>query len=94
MGRRQSKNSSNNLKSNMKTPEPSKLTTGGLEHPNPEEAKEIDIMNLIESLKSEAKYSLKEMNKKNNKKFEEMNKFLNDTLGNQEKTIKQIMETV
>ena len=34
------------------------------------------------------------MDEKYNKKFEEMNKYVNDTLGNQEKTIKQVMETV
>ena len=36
----------------------------------------------------------KEMDEKYNKKFEEMSKSVNDTLGNQEKTIKQVMETV
>ena len=40
------------------------------------------------------KNSLKETDEKNNKKLEEINKSLKDTLGNQEKTIKQIMETV
>ena len=34
------------------------------------------------------------MDEKYNKKFEEMSKSVNDTLGNQEKTIKQVMETV
>ena len=38
--------------------------------------------------------SLKEMDEKNNKAFEEMNKSLKDILGNQEKAIKQVMETV
>ena len=36
----------------------------------------------------------KEMEEKYNKKFEKMSKFVNDTLGNQEKTIKQVMESV
>ena len=36
----------------------------------------------------------KEMDGKYNKKFEEMSKSVNDTLGNQEKTIKQVMDTV
>ena len=36
----------------------------------------------------------KEMDEIYNKKFEEMSKSVNDTLGNQEKTIKQVMETV
>ena len=40
------------------------------------------------------KNSLKEMDEKYNKKFKEMSKSVNDTLGNQEKTIKQVMETV
>ena len=34
------------------------------------------------------------MEEKYNKRFEEMSKFINDTLGNQEKTIKQVVETV
>ena len=51
-------------------------------------------MKVIESLNQEVKNSLREMDEKNNKKFEEMNKSLKDNLGNQEKTIKQIMETV
>ena len=34
------------------------------------------------------------MEEKYNKKFEEMNKSVNDTLGNKEKTIKQVTETV
>ena len=69
----------------MIIPEPSKHTTGRLEHPNPEEVEEIDIMKVIESLKEDVKNSLKEMDEKNNKKFEEMNKSLKDTLGNQER---------
>ena len=36
----------------------------------------------------------KEMDEKYNKRFEEMSKSVNDTLGNQEKAIKQVMETV
>ena len=51
-------------------------------------------MKVIESLKQDVKNSLKEMDEKNNKKFEEMSKSIKDTLGNQEKTIKQIMEIV
>ena len=34
------------------------------------------------------------MEEKYNKKFEEMSKFINDTLGNQEKTIKPVIESV
>ena len=51
-------------------------------------------MKAIESLKQRMNNSLKEMEEKYNKKFEEMSKFVNNTLGNQEKTIKQVMETV
>ena len=66
-------------------------------------------MKAIESLKQDMNNSLKEldekynknfeemskeMDDKYNKKFEEMRKSVNDTLGNQEKTIKQVMETV
>ena len=36
----------------------------------------------------------KEMDEKYNKQFEEMCKSMNDTLENQEKSIKQVMETV
>ncbi|KAK7807248.1 hypothetical protein U0070_003248 [Myodes glareolus] len=109
MGRRQGKNSSNNLKSNMKTPDPNDLTKEGLEPLNPEEVEKSAIMKAIESLKQDMNNSLKEldekynkkieemskeMDEKYNKKFEEMSKSVNDTLGNQEKTIKQVMETV
>ena len=73
MGRCQCKNSSNNLKNNIITPESSEHTTGRLEYPNPEEVEEIDfkrnIMKVIESLKQDVKNSLKEMDEKNNKKF-------------------------
>ena len=51
-------------------------------------------MKAIESLKQDMNNFLKEMDEKYNKKFEEMSKSVNDTLGNQEKTIKQVMETV
>ena len=109
MGRRQGKNSSNNLKNNTKTPDPSDLMTEGLEHPIPEEVENSVIIKAIESLKQgmnnslkeiEEKYNKKmeemskEMEDKYNKKFEEMSKFVNDTLGNQEKAIKQVMESV
>ena len=36
----------------------------------------------------------KEMYEKYNKNFEEMSKSVNEILGNQEKTIKQVIETV
>ena len=63
----------------------------------------------IESLKQDINNSLKELDEKYNKKFEEMSKemeekfnkkfaemskTINDTLGNQEKTNKQVIETV
>ncbi|KAK7801114.1 hypothetical protein U0070_002781, partial [Myodes glareolus] len=67
---------------------------GGLEHPKPEEVEKIDIMKVIESVKQDMKNSLKEMDDKYNKKFEEMSKSVNDTPGNQEKTIKQLIEIV
>ena len=51
----------------------------------------IDIMKSLESLKQDMNNSLRELDEKYNKKFEEMSKFENDTLGNQEKTIKQII---
>ena len=51
-------------------------------------------MKAIESLKQDMNNSIKELDEKYNIKFEEMSKSVNDTLGNQEKTIKQVMETV
>ena len=66
-------------------------------------------MKIIEELKQEVKICSKEMEAKYNKKIEEMSKemdekykknieemskSMNDILGNQEKTIKQVMETV
>ena len=57
MDRHQCKNSSNNLKNNMITPESREHTTGWCEHPNPEEVEEIDIkrniMKVIESHKQD-----------------------------------------
>ncbi|KAK7816496.1 hypothetical protein U0070_007913 [Myodes glareolus] len=109
MGRCQGKTSSNNLKNNTKTPDPNDPTIEGLEHLNPEEVEKSDIMKAIESLKQDMNNSLKEldetynkkfeemskeMDEKYNKKFEEMSKSVNDTLGNQEKTIKQVKETL
>ena len=60
----------------------------------PEEVEKISIMKAIESLKQDMNNFLKEMEEKYNKKFGEMSKSVNDTLGNQEKTIKQVTETV
>ena len=78
----------------MKTPDPNDPTIEGLEHLNPEEVGKSATMKAIESLKQDMNNSLKELDEKYNKKFEEMSKSINDTLGNQEKTIKQVMETV
>ena len=67
------------------------------------------IIKAIESLKQDMNNSLKELDEKYNKKFEEMSieldekynkmfeeisKSMNDTLRNQEKTIRQVKETV
>ena len=93
----------------MKTPDTNDPTIEGLEPLNSEEADKNAIMKAIESLKQDMNNSLKEldekynkkieemskeMDEKYNKKFEEMSKSMNDTLGNQEKAIKQVMETV
>ena len=115
MGRRQCKNSSNNLKGNMTSPASREHEMRRIEHPTPEEIEEIDskriFMKIIEELKQEVKICHKEMEDKYNKKieemnketeeknkytkkFEEMSKSVNEILGNQEKTIKQVMETV
>ena len=69
----------------MKTPDPKDPTTEGLEHLNPEEVEKSAIMKAIESLKQDMNNSLKEMDENFTKKFEEMSKSVNDTLGNQEK---------
>ena len=65
MGRRQCKNSSNNLKNSTITPECRDHATRRLEHPIPEEVEEIDfkrnIMKVIKYLKQDVKNSLKEM---------------------------------
>ena len=93
----------------MKTPDTNDPTIECLEPLNSEEAEKNAIMKAIESLKQDMNNSLKEldekynkkieemskeMDEKYNKKFEEMSKSVNDTLGNQEKTIKQVKETV
>ena len=93
----------------MKTPDPKDPTTEGLEHLNPEEVEKSAIMKAIESLKHDMNNSLKELDEKYNKNFEEMRieidekynkkfeeiiKSMNETLRNQEKTIKQVKETV
>ena len=88
MGRRQGKTSSNNLKNNMKTPDSNDPAREGLEHSNPEEVEKCAIMKAIEALKRDMKNSLKELDEKYNKKLEEISKSVNDTLRNQEKTIK------
>ena len=72
IGRRQGKTSSNNLKNNMKTPYPNDPTIEGLEHSNPDEVEKSAIMKAIESLKQDMNNSLKELDEKYNKKFEEM----------------------
>ena len=72
MGRRQGKTSSNNQKNNMKTPDPNDPTTEGFEHSNPDEVEKSLIMKAIESIKQDMNNSLKELDKKYNKKFEEM----------------------
>ena len=58
----------------MKTPNPSDLTTEGLEHPVPEEVENSVIMKAIESLKQGMNNSVKELKEKYNKKIEEMSK--------------------
>ncbi|KAK7798399.1 hypothetical protein U0070_012428 [Myodes glareolus] len=58
------------------------------------EVEKSAIMKALESLKQDMNNTLKEMDEKYNKKFEEMSKSMNDTLGKQEKTIKQVKETV
>ena len=72
----------------MKTPDPNDPTIEGLEHSNPEEVEKCAIMKAIEAFKQDMKNSLKELDEKYNKKLEEISKSMNDTLRNQEKTIK------
>ena len=82
----------------MVTPEPSRHTTGRLDHTNPQKVEENDFKcnstKMMETFKEEVKNSLKEMEEKTNKKLEEINKSLKDTQENQEKTIEQVKETV
>ena len=52
----------------MKTPDPSVVTTAGLEHPVMEEVENSVIMKAIESLKQGMNNSLKELEEKYNKK--------------------------
>ena len=59
MGRRQGKNSSNNLKNNMKSPDPNDPTIEGLEPLNSEELEKNAMMKSIESLKQDMNNSLK-----------------------------------
>ena len=81
----------------------------GPEPLNSDEVEKSAIMKAIESHKQNMNNSLKELDEKYNKKieemskemdenynkkFEEMSKSVNDTMGNQEKAIKQVMETV
>ena len=58
----------------MKAPDPSDLTTEGLEHPVPEEVENSVIMKEIEFLKQGMNNSLKELEEKYNKKIEEISK--------------------
>ena len=53
----------------MKTPDPSDLTTEGLEHPIPEEVENSVVMKVIESLKQGVNNSLKELEEKYNKRL-------------------------
>ena len=93
----------------MNIPHPNDPTIEGLEHLNPEEVGKSAIMKATESLKQDMNNSLKELDEKYNKKFEEISiemdekynkkieeisKYVNETLRNQEKTIKQVKETV
>ena len=89
MGRRQCKNSSNNLKGNMTSPESRELKTRRIEQPTPEEIEEINskriFMKIIEELKQEVKICRKKMEEKYNKNIEEMSKSVNEILGKKRK---------
>ena len=58
----------------MKSPDPKDPTIEGLEHLNPEEVEKSAIMKAIESLKQDMNNSLKELDEKYKKKFEEISK--------------------
>ena len=77
MSRRQGKTSSNNLKNNTKTPDPNDPTIEGFEQLNPEEVEKSAIMKALEPLKQDMNNSLKELDEKYNKKFEEISKSVN-----------------
>ena len=78
MGRRQGKNSSNNLKNSMKSPDPNDPTIEGLEPLNSEELEKNAMMKAIESLKQDMNNSLKELDEKYNKRIEEMSKDMDE----------------
>lgn len=82
----------------MTTPEISDSTPARPKHLNTDDAEEKDLksnsIKMMETFKEEIKDSLKEMEENTNRKPEEIHKFLNENLENQEKTIKQVKETV
>ena len=90
MGRHQCKNSFNNLKSKIVTPESSGHTIGRLDHHNTEGAEEnyfkCNIMKMMETFKEVMKNSSKEMDEKTNQKLEESNKSLKETPQKTKKT--------
>ena len=73
MGRRQNKNSLNNRKTYMTTPESRDSTTARSEKPNTEDEEEMDLKSylrkMIETFKEETRKSLKEIEEKTSKKI-------------------------
>ncbi|ERE81283.1 Transposase, L1 containing protein [Cricetulus griseus] len=109
MGRRQSKNTLNNRKTNMTPPQSRDSTPARSEKPNTEHEEETDLKNylrkMIESFKEETRKSLKEIEEKTSKKLHEMeektnqriqevNKSLKESKESQEKTTKQVKEAL
>ncbi|ERE87514.1 Transposase, L1 containing protein [Cricetulus griseus] len=109
MGRRQSKNTLNNRKTNMTPPESRDSTPARSEKPNTEDEEEMDLKNylrkMIEIFKEETRKSLKEIEEKTSKKLHEMeektnqriqevNKSLKESKESQEKTTKQVKEAL
>ena len=92
---RKGKNTYNTTKSNTTPVKPKDPTTARPEQPNMDEPEENDLKNnfkrMFEILKDEMRNSLKEMEKKTNKKLEDISKSLKE---NQEKEIKHIKETI
>ncbi|ERE69936.1 LINE-1 type transposase domain-containing protein 1 [Cricetulus griseus] len=97
MGRRQTKISLNNRKTNMTPPESSDSTPARSEKPNTEHEDEMDLKNylgkMIETFKEETRKYLKEIEEKANNKLHKMEEKTNQTIQEINKSLKESKET-